>query len=211
MACAIIWAVSPVLAFSITFVAAPKCEVHHHSIAWFPSVEKSVQICPTSFCQSISCKKTPGEGPVCCNTLKGHIFVTLVDTSVHRVMYQLPLSNMRAGEWWINTSKSHDSLPWSRKEKGKEPLRESLAPYFGTIISLSEIKMHIFPTSLQKCLPSQMRNSLPYWACMACERSTVCAGLSHCHIKGWIDSHTCVFICFQSFKTIYISKPLYKQ
>lgn len=38
----------PVLAFGITFVAAPKFEMHHHSIAWFPSVEKSVQICPTS-------------------------------------------------------------------------------------------------------------------------------------------------------------------
>lgn len=200
----------PSFSICTTFVAAPKLGVYHHSIAWYLSVEEissNLSHIFLSASQSAS-RRLQEKGQSAAIPLKGHVFVTLVDTSVHRVMYQLPLSNMRAGDWWINTSKSHDSLPWSKEEKGKEPFRETQPPYFESVMSLAEIKMYIFPTSLQKCLPSQMRTSLPSCVCMACERSTVCAGLGHCHIKGWIDSQTCIFTCFKSFKTIYISKPL---
>lgn len=177
--------------------------MYHYSIAWFPSVEEiSLNLSYIFLSASHSAaRRLQEKDQSAAIPFKGHIFVTFVDTSVHRVMYQLPLSNMRAGEGWINTSKSHDSLPWSREEKSKEPSRESLARISG-LSHLSDIKMCIFPTSLQKCLPPQMRNSLPYCACLACERSTVWAGLCRCHIKGWTDSHTCIFICFQSFKII---------
>lgn len=122
----------PSFSICTTFVAAPKLGVYHHSIAWYPSVEEissNLSHIFLSASQSAS-RRLQEKGQSAAIPLKGHVFVTLVDTSVHRVMYQLPLSNMRAGDWWINTSKSHDSLPWSREEKGKEPFRESPASVF---------------------------------------------------------------------------------
>lgn len=193
----------------ITFVAAPKLEVYHHSIAWFPSMEEISSNLSHIFLSASqsAARRLQEKVQSVAIPLKGHIFVTLVDKSVHRVMYQLPLSNMRAGEWWINTSKSHDSLPWSREEKGKEPFRESLAHILGLSYLFQKSRCVSSPQSCRSAYPHRWETALPTVSAWLV-KGAVCAGLNHCHIKGWKDSHTCIFICFQSVKTIYISKPL---
>lgn len=132
-------------------------EVYLHSIAWFPKCArnqfKSVPHRP--FCQSVSCKKTPGEGPVCCNTPQRAYFCHLGGYISAQGNVPIAPDNMRAGEWWINTSRSHDAFPWSREENSKEPFRESLA-------HISELS-YLFQKSRCVSSPQACRSACSHW------------------------------------------------